>query len=132
VNDVLGADWGGWHPGQPTPSPTPTPEDDDVFTYNIATHEGRGQLRLLWGPVNQTPIFKKYLKTNDEVAIAINSYGAGNLGNQGALIDFIPATEEAPTSPTTIDVDALAAALAPKLGNDAKATADEIARRLAS
>jgi hypothetical protein len=115
---------------QPIPVP---PEEPDVYAYSIAGHEARGQLWLLYGPKDQTPIFKKYLRSADEVAIALTLYGAKDIGNQGALIDFIPGDN--PGDPTTLNADDLAAKVAELLpGADgvAQATAAELVRRLAS
>jgi hypothetical protein len=118
--------------GEPPEPPTPI-EEPDVYAYSIAGHEARGQLWLLYGPKDQTPIYKKYLRSADEVAIALTLYGAKDIGNQGALIDFIPGDN--PGDPTTLNADDLAAKVAELLpGADevAQATAAELVRRLAS
>lgn len=121
-------------PAEPVPDVPPSPiEEPDVYAYSIAGHEARGQLWLLYGPKDQTPIYKKYLATPSDVAIALSLYGAKDIGNQGALIDFIPG--DTPGDPTVFTADEVAAKVAelvPGADEVAQATVKAIAARLGS
>lgn len=123
------------------------PEEDDMaLAHQIAHDEATGQLWHVWGPAGQMPVDLGYLRNDSDVAITTGLYGASVIpGPQGALVSYLleqtqkrrPGEGQALTL-SDLDVAKVAEGIAFILAADgrpdaeahAKATADELARRL--